>query len=239
MTVLPSNIIEAMTSPDWWGPWFRRGDWSRWHAFLRAAFGLPMDEAATAIYAECTGRAAPPAERARETWAICGRRGGKTRIKSTVAARLAAFEDWQGNLAPGEVASVLLVAKDRRQAAVAFRYLRSLFTEHPVLCGFDGDTSANPAEEILAAVKPAMLTMPNSILMAATDMIFSMMVRVGEGSPNGANRVRNTIDATPEYFAARHAEAAPWERAVTALFNDPDSALPGSVEPGEPPPRPA
>ena len=42
MTAAPANIVEAMTSSDWWGPWFRRGDWSRWQVFMRALFGLPI-----------------------------------------------------------------------------------------------------------------------------------------------------------------------------------------------------
>jgi hypothetical protein len=76
-------------------------------------------------------------------------------------------------------------------------------------------------------------------LMVAIGLIFSMTIRVAGGSPHGANRVRNTIDGTREYYDVRAAEAAPWERAVTALFNDPDFPLPNSVEPGAPPPRAA
>lgn len=197
----PAEIVEAMTSPDWWGPWFSRGDWSRWHVFLRALFGLPMSDADLAIYAECTGRGDPPPARAREAYADVGRRGGKTRILATTTAWLAAFEDWQPFLDPGENAHVLLVAKDTTQAGIAFGYLQSLLCHHPVLHDlvigetadsltlsnrvivrvaaasfrglrgfavaalladelaywFDGETSANPSEEILAAVRPGML----------------------------------------------------------------------------------
>ena len=201
MIALPRDIIEAMTSPDWWGPWFTRGDWSRWQAFLRALFGLPMSDADLAIYAECTGRTEPPAGRARECYANVGRRGGKTRIMALAAAWLAAFEDWTPYLDPGESAYILLIAKDQVQAGIAFGYLQSLLCHHPVLHDlvvgetadsltlsnrvivrvasasfrglrgyavaalladelaywFDGDTSANPAEEILNAVRPGML----------------------------------------------------------------------------------
>ncbi len=88
---IPANIIEAMEGPEWWGAWFKRGDWSAWRAFLCSAFGLPMDTAATAIYRDCTGRTEPPTVAAKEAWAICGRRGGKTRVMATVAAFLGAF----------------------------------------------------------------------------------------------------------------------------------------------------
>jgi hypothetical protein len=201
MPPLPADIIEAMTSPLWWGPWFADGDWSRWHAHLKAVFALPMTDADLAIYRDCTGRGDPPSTRAPEAYADVGRRGGKTRTMATVAAWLAAFEDWRPFLAPGESAHVLLIAKDTTQAGVAFRYLASLFLDHSVLRDlvaaktadsltlhngvivraaaasfrglrgyaiaalladelaywFDGETSANPAEEILAAVRPGML----------------------------------------------------------------------------------
>jgi hypothetical protein len=201
VTALPTDIIEAMTSPDWWGPWFARGDWSRWYIFLRAVFALPMAAADLEIYRECTGRSDPPQARAKEAYANVGRRGGKTRIMATIAAWLACFEDWQHHLDPGEHAHVLLIAKDQVQARIAFGYVASLICHHPVLHDlvvsetadsltlsngvivrvasasfrglrgyavaalladelaywFDGDTSANPAEEILNAVRPGML----------------------------------------------------------------------------------
>src|SRR5260370_36428068 len=117
--MMPTNIVDAISDPVWWGAWFRRGDWKAWHAFLAATFALPMDDEALAIYRECTGRAEPPTEPATEAWAICGRRGGKTRVMATVAAFLAAFIDWRPNLAPGEVVTIMLIAKNRRQAITA------------------------------------------------------------------------------------------------------------------------
>ena len=48
-----------------------------------------------------SGRSAPPTGRATEAYADVGRRGGKTRIMSLVAAWLAVFEDWQQFLDPG------------------------------------------------------------------------------------------------------------------------------------------
>jgi hypothetical protein len=104
--------------------------------------------------------------------------------------------------------------------------------------------------KVKEAVAAVVATDPNALrlvavytrsrdLMATIDMIFSMKVRVAEGSPNGANRVRNTINGTREYYDVRAAEAAPWERAILALFNDPDFPLQDSIEPGDPPPRAA
>jgi hypothetical protein len=130
---IPANIIAAIDNPRWWGKWFARGDWSAWRSFLSALFGLPLEGDALATFAECTGRAQVPTRQAAEAWAICGRRAGKTRVMSTVAAWLACFHDWRPYLAPGEKASVMLIAQDRKAARVALRFLRSLITSHPAL----------------------------------------------------------------------------------------------------------
>jgi hypothetical protein len=210
--VVPANIIDCLDDPNWWQPWFARGNWQPWLSFLSAAFGLSMDDEALAIYRECTGRTTAPTAQAAEAWAICGRRGGKTRIMATCAAWLGGFVDWRGHLAPGEVATVMVLAANRKQARTALRYLRSLFLDHPTLsrlvareleesleltnrvvievqtanyrvtrgytvCAVIADElaywlsdedAANPAGEIIASLRPAMATMPNSLLMVAT-----------------------------------------------------------------------
>ena len=55
------NILEAMADPSLFGPHFRGPSWTAWRAFLTAAFGLPMDDAARELFRQCTGRAAVPA----------------------------------------------------------------------------------------------------------------------------------------------------------------------------------
>jgi hypothetical protein len=209
---LPADILACLDDPGWWGPWFARGDWSAWRSFFAAAFALPMDEAALATYRGCTGRTTAPTAQASEAWAICGRRGGKTRIMATVAAWLACFSDLRPHLGPGEVATVMLIAANRKQSRTCMRYLRSLIVDHPVLArlvvketeeqielsnrcvieittasfrtsrGYtiaaiicdelafwiDDSDSANPAAEIIASLRPGMLTIPNSLLMTAT-----------------------------------------------------------------------
>jgi hypothetical protein len=130
---VPADILACLDDPGWWAPWFARGDWSAWRSFWAAAFALPMDDAALATYRACTGRTTAPTAQATEAWAICGRRGGKTRIMATVAAWLACFSDLRPYLGPGEVATVMLIAANRKQARTAMRYLRSLITDHPTL----------------------------------------------------------------------------------------------------------
>jgi hypothetical protein len=130
---LPRDILDAISSEDWWARWFQRGDWTAWKSFLSAAFGLPMTADQLVIYQQCTGRSEPPTQQATESWSVCGRRGGKTRIMATVAAWLACFSDLRPYLGPGEIATVMLIAANRKQARTAMRYLRSLIVDHPVL----------------------------------------------------------------------------------------------------------
>ncbi len=56
LAAFPADIVEAMTDPVWWGPWFAKGDWTRWHVFLRTLFGLPLSAAELAFHRDCTGR---------------------------------------------------------------------------------------------------------------------------------------------------------------------------------------
>ena len=198
-------------SPAWWQPWFPKPEsWAAWFAFWKASFALPMSEADLAFFRECTGRDRPPAEPPKEIAESVGRRGGKSRAAATTAAWLAVFVDWKPYLSRGERAMVLVLAADRKQARVVFRYIKSLIADHPelrkLIAGetqetlelrngvtievstasfrtvrgysiaaviadeiafwLDSETSANPAEEILAAVRPAMATMgPNALLL--------------------------------------------------------------------------
>ncbi|HUK37140.1 MAG TPA: terminase family protein [Vicinamibacterales bacterium] len=187
---------------------FFAGDtWLAWDVFLAAIFGLPMGDAHAAIFRRCTGRQTLPTSSAREAWMIVGRRGGKSRIAALLAAFVAAFK--RHRLAPGERGVVMIIAADRRQARVVFRYVRALF-ESPMLAtlverstkeavylsngvivevhtasfkavrGYTvlaaildeiafwstDEAAANPDSEILAALRPAMATAVDPLLVA-------------------------------------------------------------------------
>ena len=57
---------------------------------------------------------------------IVGRRGGKSLVLALCAAYFSAFFDWQPFLVAGERATIMIIATDRRQAAVIFKYLREM-----------------------------------------------------------------------------------------------------------------
>jgi hypothetical protein len=127
------NILDAIADPALFAPWFKRGEWQAWFSFLAALFALPMSAEQRRIYRQCTGRKTVPTQPAKEAWLVCGRRAGKSFILALCAVFLACFFDYRQYLAPGERGTVLVIATDRKQARVIFRYLRALLTNVPML----------------------------------------------------------------------------------------------------------
>ncbi len=208
------SILADLDDPEVYAPHFRGGapSWAAWRAFLAALFALPMDDAALALYRHHTGRAAAPTAAFTEAALICGRRGGKSRILALLAVYLATYRDYAPLLAPGEIATIPIVAADRKQARTIFRYVLGLLNNVPALAAIKGDetaesvelncnvvieihtatyrgvrgytlaamlvdevaflrndeTSANPDEEILAAVRPGLSSIPGSMLLIAS-----------------------------------------------------------------------
>jgi hypothetical protein len=212
------DLLTACRDPNLFQPWFRDpATWAGWFVFLRALFGMPIDgEADLAVYTRCTGRAVLPSERASEAWIVAGRRSGKSFILSLVATYLATFLDWRPYLAPGERATVMVIATDRKQARVIMRYLTALLEECPLirpmvertvsgsadnwsvdldnrvtievhsasfrtvrgyticaaLCDetafWRAEESANPDREVIEAIRPALATVPGSMLLCAS-----------------------------------------------------------------------
>lgn len=133
MTPAPPTILDVMDDPDLFGPFFKGASWYAWRVFLAALFALPMDDAQSDIYRALTGRAAPPATPFSEAELVVGRRGGKSRILALIATYLAIFRVYDEYLAPGEVATVAVIAADRKQARTIFRYTMGLLNAVPSL----------------------------------------------------------------------------------------------------------
>jgi len=104
-----------------------------WEVLLRALFALPMTEAQLEVYREHTGRTDPPTRPAREAWLIVGRRGGKSLIAALLAVYAALFRDYRAHLAPGERATVMVLAADKKQARTVHRYVRGFIKAVPML----------------------------------------------------------------------------------------------------------
>jgi hypothetical protein len=127
------DIIAALNDPLIFGPFFRGQTWSAWRSFLAALFALPMTDDQMAVYRQHTGRSAPPTVPSSEAWLVCGRRGGKSFALATVAVFLACFRDWRPYLGPGERGTIMIIARDRRQARVIRRFIAGLLHSVPML----------------------------------------------------------------------------------------------------------
>lgn len=140
------NIIRALDDPAIFGTVLPDpSTWGAWRAFLKALFGLPMVDAEAALFRESTGRTTLPTEAFAVAWLICGRRGGKSFALALIAVFKACFVDYRPYLARGERATIVIVAADRRQSRVIFRYVRGVMEAVPTLRALiEGET----AEEI-------------------------------------------------------------------------------------------
>lgn len=117
------NILQAMEDPNLFGPHFKGDSWEAWQAFLAALFALPMSEAQEALYRHHTGRQTLPEAPSKEAVLVCGRRAGKSRVVAFIATYLATFRSYEEYLAPGEVATIAVIAANQKQARSIFRYI--------------------------------------------------------------------------------------------------------------------
>jgi hypothetical protein len=128
------TLLDACADRNLFAGWFKdRASWSAWFAFIAALFALPLSAEQFELYQRCTGRAAAPTQPATEAWLVCGRRAGKSFTLALVAVFLATFKDYRKHLAPGERGVIMIIAADRKQSRVIFRYIRALLTKVPML----------------------------------------------------------------------------------------------------------
>ena len=127
------NIIRAINDPSIFGRYFRSETWTAWRVFLAALFGLPLDPDQVPLFQQFTGRSTAPKAPLHEAWLVVGRRGGKSFILAVVAVFLACFRDWKPYLGPGEVGTIMIIAKDRAQARSIKRFISGLLRETPML----------------------------------------------------------------------------------------------------------
>ena len=136
------NILEALDDPELLAGQFCGTSWGVWRVWLKALFALPMDADELAIYWERTGRTEPPAAPFIEATLVCGRRAGKSRMMGLLAVYLATCRDYAPHLAPGEVATVGVIAADRRQARTVMRYISGALNASPMLASLIEDEKA-------------------------------------------------------------------------------------------------
>jgi hypothetical protein len=204
------SILQAIRDENLFRPLFKvLKTWYVWFVLFKALFGLHMTEAELAIYQEYTGRQTPPKKPFQEAWIVAGRRAGKSFIAALIAVFLAFLRDYRKYVVHGEPVRILIIAADRLQAGIIFRYIKGFISLIPMFykmvvsekaesielnngviiqittCSFRsirGFTaaavicdevafwrsevdSANPANEVLRAVRPSLATIPDSLLL--------------------------------------------------------------------------
>jgi hypothetical protein len=120
------SIMDAMEGTAF-SQLFDDASWNNWKVYLRALFGLPMTDDQAEVFRQFTGRTTVPTQPFKESALVIGRRGGKSRTMAWVATYLSLFRDYRPYLAPGEKATVAIIASDRKQARSIFRYITGVF----------------------------------------------------------------------------------------------------------------
>lgn len=127
------NIREAMTDPGLFGVQFGGDSFIAWRALLSGFYGLSLSADELPHWQGLTGRQSAPESAHDEFWMVVGRRGGKSQAAALLAVYESAFKDYRDRLAPGEMATVLCLAADRKQARSVFRYIVGLLHSNPML----------------------------------------------------------------------------------------------------------
>lgn len=129
------SFADACLDPHLFGDWFSGDTWANWRVIDKAIFGLPLNAAELEIFQSLTGRTEAPDSPCSEVWLAIGRRGGKDVKSAALAVYLATIGaeayGWRQRLVKGERGVVQLLAVDREQAAIAFRYIVGFF-EKPI-----------------------------------------------------------------------------------------------------------
>lgn len=128
----PSRPVDPLL--DLFDPLVFQGEpsWGHWRTFIKAMFALPPTDEDRVIFTQHTGRETWPTAPVQEVWLICGRGAGKSRIASVLALYLAIFGPRPAR-AIGESVVIPILASDKEQAQVIFRFVRETLVALPAL----------------------------------------------------------------------------------------------------------
>jgi hypothetical protein len=132
------TLTQAMTAPELFGKIFRSPTFWPWRVVAKLVDNLPLTEPREiALFQNATGRSYNRQARReqqrllRRFIILVGRRGGKDRFLSAVAVWRCISYDWKRLISPGEQAVVILLGRDKKQAAILRRYCQGLLqAEH-------------------------------------------------------------------------------------------------------------
>ena len=125
---------QALADPHLFEPMLGGETWRAWRVLMIAAMGEALDDEERAIFEKLTGgRPVEPLALVECMAVIAGRRGGKSRAASVLAAYIAALCDHSAATVPGERPLVLCLSQNQKQGAVTFNYIAAIFNSTPLL----------------------------------------------------------------------------------------------------------
>lgn len=134
------NIINAITDKHLFRPFLEDengliASWQNWAIALRCLYGLPVKPKYAELIKECTGRDIDklPKDGFNTALFLTGRRSGKSRIASVIAAFEACLTGKEKLLAKGETPMIPVISPSRRQSYIVKNYLRSIFQQTNLL----------------------------------------------------------------------------------------------------------
>ena len=126
------SLHEAMLDPALFGRTFGGSTFANWRTVAKALDGLPLEGTEVEFWQQVTGRADPPQRAFQEAYLIKPRRAGGTLFAAALGLH-AALQDYRERLGPGEVATVAMIASDRRQARQLTNYVKGLIEDSPLI----------------------------------------------------------------------------------------------------------
>jgi hypothetical protein len=110
---------------DVFGGTFAGPTFDAWRTVAKILDGLPLNATELELYRRMTNRDAAPTQAFAEAYLIKPRRAGGTLFAAAVGLH-AALGDYTAKLGPGELATVALIASDRKQARQLMNYVKGL-----------------------------------------------------------------------------------------------------------------
>ena len=127
------TLREALADNALLGDLLAGDSWSAWRTLLIAAMGEALNADERVLFKQLTGgREWEPGQRVEEFVGVIGRRGGKSRAVSVLAAYIAGLCQ-QPALVRGERGVLLIIAPDQRQADICLDYIAANFDGSPIL----------------------------------------------------------------------------------------------------------
>jgi hypothetical protein len=137
------TLSRALIEPALFGKTFAAASFWTWRTVAKLIDGIPLTEPREIeLFEQCTGRPYGQAQRSRRIVILVGRRGGKDRFLSAVGVwRAALCADWRQHQSAGEGAVVILLGRDKKQAAILRRYCRGLLQQPSLAAEVVRDTA--------------------------------------------------------------------------------------------------